>query len=216
MLYTILDALTPPPEYYTEACWVGTVVLTLLAILFVISVPRLLYYVLSQTMHTAFWYITRIIQVLCVMLLIAAAGVALNIRAIIRVALLGWYVASGSYRVVTSPIKYMRPVPKEARLDLQFAVLPRVLHSDSSLPIRTRAAILEVWADVLADSLRGWKLPEIQAVLARIESHRATHKEYVQLALISDIYSRVGSCTTFARADWAGLDRVRDSVCPAK
>lgn len=216
MFYTILDALTPPPAYYTEACWLGTFVLTFLSILFIIRVPWVLYFVLSKTMHTAFWSITRILQVLCVMFLLAVAGIALNIHAIIRVALFGWYIGSGSYCLATSPVKYMRALSHETRLDLQFAVLPRVLEADCCLPIRTRAAILEVWAGVLADSLRGWKLPEIQAVLARIESHRATHDEHVQLALLTDIYSRVGSCSTFARADWAGLDRVRDSVCPAK
>jgi hypothetical protein len=216
MFQTILDAITPPPAYHMEACWLGTVVLTFASILMIIRVPHWLYSVLSETVHTAFWSVVRIVQACFVLSLITAVGLALKVHMILRVALLVGYIAQVPYNLAQGSLALTKIFSHDTRLALQFAVLPRALDTAWYLPNPQRRALLEVWADLLADSLRGWKLPEIQAVLARIEAYRASHKEQAQLALLEDIYNRVGSCSTFASANWDGLDRVRDSLCPAK
>jgi hypothetical protein len=216
MLQNILDAITPPPQYENEAFWALTFVLTLLSVGVILKLPYWIYFLYAKASQKIVWCLLRLLQGVCTVGLFVTVGFVLRIRSILRIVLLVWYVGNIPYQYMQGTLYLRELLSHDTRIRVQFSVLPVALQPVWQALKPQRQTLVEVWADVLVDSVRGWKLPEIQGLLARIESLGNAHTDEGQRALIALVYNRVGSCDTLARADWAGLDRVKDSLCPSK
>lgn len=144
------------------------------------------------------------------------AGLLLQIQFIVRSTLLISYIAciALGYTAGTFPLDVAWG---EVSLRVQYGALPYALNYSRHLPMSYRPFVARVWSSVLAGSLVGKPIGDIERVLATLKAmHTRTAETGVTPRDTPLLLEAFQGCNVLSKADWGDMTNVRDTVCPRK